>query len=362
MKRRVLIYRITIIDCMKRVLYVLPFAFFAFTAHAQLTSCAQTLRLARSTYEQGRLHEIPELLTRCLENGFSQQEKVEAYKLLCLAYIYLEEPAKADEAMLNLLRTDHYFEINQTTDPAEFIALYRTFRTHPIYRLGVNVGANASQPNVVSYVPANGGTSKYSPGITFQAGVAVEVPLNKKLTIDTELNFILKTFKYENKVTYNEIATGDPRNFTIIGKENQTWVTLPVILQYRVLESKFNPYVGIGASLDYLLGATNKFSRTKEQAASLDEQSLSLNDYRNRVNASAILALGAKMKVTGGFAFLEVRGSYGLTKLNDTADIYALYAKTLPTGGYVDGIFKMNTLSVTLGYVYNRFNPKKLNK
>jgi len=347
---------------MKRILYALPLAIFAFTAHAQLTSCTQTLRLARSTYEQGRLHEIPDLLTRCIADGFSQQERVEAYKLLCLSYIYLEEPAKADEAMLNLLRTDPYFEINPSTDPAEFIALYRTFRTTPIYRLGVKMGANASQPNVASYVAANEGTSKYSSGISFQGGVMVEVPLNSRLTLDAEANLILKTFKYENKVTYNEIVTGDPRNFTINGQENQTWATVPVVLQYRLFENKFNPYIGLGASFDYLLGATNKFSRAKEQAASLDEQSISLDGYRNKINASAVATLGAKMKVTGGFAFLEVRANYGLTNLNNTDDIYALYAKTLSTGGYVDGIFKMNTLSVTVGYVYNRFNPKKLNK
>lgn len=348
--------------CMKRVLYTLLFAFPAFTAYAQLVSCTQTLRLARSTYEQGRLHEIPELLSRCLAEGFSQQEKVEAYKLLCLSYIYLEEPQKADEAMLNLLRTDHYFEISPSTDPAEFVALYRTFRTTPIYRLGAKLGANASQPNVVSYVPANEGTSKYSAGIGFQGGVIVEVPLNEKFTLDGELNFILRNFKYENKSTYTEIATGDPRNFTTTGKENQAWATLPVMVQYRFLKNRFNPYIGLGASAEYMLSSTNKYARAKEQASSLDEQTISLDPYRNKLNASALVSLGAKLAVTGGFAFIEVRASYGLTKLNNTEDIYTLYAKTLPTGGYVDGIFKMNSLSVTLGYVYNRFHPKKLNK
>src|SRR4051812_40329491 len=80
---------------------------------AQTTSCAQTLRLARSTYDQGRLHELPELLKNCLENGFTKPEKVEAYKFLALSYTYLEEPDQADAAMLMLLQTDHYFEINE---------------------------------------------------------------------------------------------------------------------------------------------------------------------------------------------------------------------------------------------------------
>src|SRR6478609_109001 len=107
---------------MKRLLLLTSlYCIFCFCASGQST-CTQTLRTARSTYDQGRLHELPSLLEGCIKNGFTQQEKVEAYKLLVLAYIYLEEPTKADEAMLNLLNTDHYFKINEATDPAEFIA------------------------------------------------------------------------------------------------------------------------------------------------------------------------------------------------------------------------------------------------
>ena len=118
---------------MRKILPLILISSIAFYHATGQSTCTQTLRTARSTYDQGRLQELPSLLDGCLKNGFTQQEKVEAYKLLSLAYIYLEESAKADEAMLNLLRTDHYFEINTSTDPAEFIALYRTFRTRPIY-------------------------------------------------------------------------------------------------------------------------------------------------------------------------------------------------------------------------------------
>src|SRR5690349_4248403 len=92
----------------------------------QTANCTQVLRLARAVYEQGRLHELETLLKDCLAgevgttNGFSTvQEKVDAYRLLCLSYIYLEEPTKADEAMQGILDTDHFFAVNPT-DPAEF--------------------------------------------------------------------------------------------------------------------------------------------------------------------------------------------------------------------------------------------------
>ena len=138
---------------MKKLLSSILFLFLSVSSYAQLTSGAQTLRLARATYEQGRLHEIPSILEGFLPK-FNKQEKVEAYKLLTLSYIYLEEPEKADDAMLKLLQTDHYFEINLKDDPAEFIALYRTFRTKPIYRIGGKIGINGTRPNVVEAIEA----------------------------------------------------------------------------------------------------------------------------------------------------------------------------------------------------------------
>jgi len=82
--------------------------------------------------------------------------------------LYLpEEPEKADESMLSLLRTDPYFKPNPDVDPAEFIGLYNTFRTRPVYRLGVKFSINASQPNVSDYNPISPGTGKYSYKVSF---------------------------------------------------------------------------------------------------------------------------------------------------------------------------------------------------
>jgi hypothetical protein len=141
---------------MRRLLPLL-FLFISYCSLAQTPggpTPAQTLRLARATYEQGRLHEIPSQLSEEIISQMSKQEKVEAYKILCLSYIYLEEPEKADEAMLNILSTDHYYEINDRVDPAEFVALYYTFRRNPIYRIGAKLGGNFSRPNVSESVSA----------------------------------------------------------------------------------------------------------------------------------------------------------------------------------------------------------------
>ncbi|MFM8913274.1 MAG: hypothetical protein ACKOE6_10230, partial [Flammeovirgaceae bacterium] len=156
-------------------------------------NCAQTLRLARSTYDQGRLHELPALMRDCLDpnkkDGFTKQEKVEAYKLLTMSYIYLEEPEKADSSMLLLLKTDPYFLPNENVDPQEFLGLYKTFRTDPVYRIGLKAGVGLTQANVINSVAVTAGESKYEFQVGIIAGVTAEIPIFKKFVLTPELLF-----------------------------------------------------------------------------------------------------------------------------------------------------------------------------
>ena len=52
--------------------------------------CAVALSEAEDKYDQGRLYEIPEILESCLEYGFSKEEKIRAYRLLTLSYLFLD--------------------------------------------------------------------------------------------------------------------------------------------------------------------------------------------------------------------------------------------------------------------------------
>ena len=121
---------------MRKIVGFILFSLLAFSnqVFGQAASCTQVLRLVQSTYEQGRLHELEALMAVCLKNGFDEQQKVTAYKYQTLAFIYLEEPEKADESMLALLNTGqagHFFKPNDAVDPAEFIALWKKFRRDP---------------------------------------------------------------------------------------------------------------------------------------------------------------------------------------------------------------------------------------
>ncbi len=325
--------------------------------HAQST-CAQTLRLAQSIYDQGRLHELPALLHKCLsENGFNDEEKVSAYKLLTLTYIYLEEPAKADEMMLALLRADTEFKVNDAVDPAEFVALYKTFRTHPIYRIGGKIGAVATAPSIISADFVDDGTNEYTYNFGFSATVAAEIPLGKlsrKFTLNPELAFQVLSFDATN-------SGADPVKVTE-ATETQAWISLPVTMQYSLYEKGItNLFVGAGVSADYLISSSVKiFSDRGDENSTVSENTYPVMDQRKQFNSGLLFSAGYKRKIGKGYLVLEARFKMGLLPMLTKADTYENYTLVY-NYHYVDGIFRLNTLSLSVGYLLNRYNPRKLN-
>jgi hypothetical protein len=342
------------------------------TSFAQ--TCAQTLRLARATYEQGRLHEIAKQLENCLkspeEGGFSKVEKqlrVDAYKILCLSYIYLEEPQKADEAMLNLKRTDPYYRPNPEVDPAEFVALYRSFREDPIYRFGGTLGANFSRPNVIEQITVVelDEDSEYKQAVGLQFGAAFDLPLTlfkqeDRWTLHSELLYQQNKFEIDIK----ENKSGDPNTPLLNefeGIETHTRIALPITLEYRIMDKKLNPYVALGVSTAFLIKSEILAEKTRAGQAGVPEKTAELNPQRENINISALAAAGIKLPVGPGFLVFELRYAHGLTNVSTPETAYANQALALDYG-YSDSVFKLSSLSLAGSFIFNKFNPQKLTR
>ncbi|MCW5911899.1 MAG: PorT family protein [Cyclobacteriaceae bacterium] len=355
---------------MKKLYLILLFSASTWSAWAQTTSCAQSVRLAQSVYDQGRLHELEDLITKALNNPAAQcgqAEQISLLKLLTLTYIYLEEPQKADATMLKLLQTDHYFQINEAVDPAEFVALYRTFRTKEIYRIGATLGVNASQPNVINTISAVelDASSKYKYGIGIQFGVSADVPLqvgkkkHYRLTLHGELLYMQHKFELEQKVNKGVNLDGVELFQTLQAAESQNWLTIPISAQYAFTRNeKLNPYIAGGFSVGYLMGnGTLRAERFRDEAAAIPETSFNL--LREKINMSALVAAGIKSKVGGGYVVLEARYMHGLSKVSTSETAYQNQQAAWGPY-YADSVFKLSSLSISGSYIINMFNPKKL--
>jgi hypothetical protein len=344
---------------MKKIYSVLVIVLLLGTSKVVYSQCAQTLRLAQSVYEQGRLQEIQTILKSCIEGtGMTVEERVAAYKLLCLTKIYLEEPEEADAYMLKILQINHEFKATESADPAEFVALYKTFRTDPIYRLGGRLGGVLTNPNVISSDIVNDGSSNYQTRLGFAVHLTAEIPLNRRLTkftLNPELVLQGKSFTHTNTL-------GD---FESEGIESQRWISLPVVLQYRTFENKnetIRIYGGLGASLDYLLGSEVTVNKIRgESASALPEKSIDIRDQRESLSYSLVAVAGFKKKLGKGWLISEVRYQHGLKTITRKENTFANPTLTFDYG-LVDSIFKQNTLTLSAGYVINIYKPKKLVK
>jgi hypothetical protein len=80
---------------------------------------------------------------------------------------------------------------------------------------------------------------------------------------------------------------------------------------------------------------------------------------RNRFNSGVLISAGFKRKIGKGFLLLEARYKMGLLRMSEPSDTYENQTLVFDYK-YVDGIYTLNTLSLSVGYVLNKYNPKKL--
>ena len=102
-------------------------------------NCERNLNEARSDYANGNLYAIPGKLDECLKSGFSKNEMIEAYQLLALTYININQQDKAKESMIKLLKLQTDYQVVKNVDPDELYSLYQGIETDPIYFIGIHL-------------------------------------------------------------------------------------------------------------------------------------------------------------------------------------------------------------------------------
>lgn len=356
---------------MRRFLFGVAFLL-AVSVQVSAQNCTQTLRTARSTYEQGRLHEIEGLLDDCLKNtsstGFNSTQRVEAYRILVLTYIYLEEPQKADDAMLKLLNEDHFFKINKVSDPIEFQSLYKKFRTTPVFNYGVKAGMNSNNINVLKNYYLFGsaqGQGTYKPVLSYQFGLLFEKDLiPEKLTINPELFYSAASFEYRNDKISSSDPNDAPAEDDMTYSIDHTRLQLNCLFQFRFLKGRVNetlaPYVSLGPSVYYLMNST--FSGDLTLTSQTTIPSLETTDNYKSLGFGVVGSAGLKYKIGSVYVTADVRYVYGL---NNVVNPDSRYKKndvnqTLWDAGYIDNDFKLSQSMINLGLIIPYFNPKKL--
>ncbi len=342
------------------------------TAFSQSGNCTQTLRLITTTYEQGRLHELPAIAEGCLAapagKGFTEVEKKAVYRYLTLAYIYLEEPEKADESMLKFLETEHFYVPNSAVDPAEFIALYKKFRSKPLFRYGFKVGLNVTQPTTLHYNNVGsvaGGQGKYGLSSSFNAFLMFEKDvINDNFVFAPEIGYVSRSFTYSN----GSLAKSDKSPDSLISNQqfaiSQGWLDVNAILQYK-LENTLarQSYIGIGPGASLLLSSSNQpttFLGTGANGYTVTGPSIDDKKSYKSIVYSVSIVVGSKVKIGGLYLTADVRYQIGLSNVINRASRTNAELGFDYQGQYND--YRQSNIMVNGGLIIPYFKPKKLIK
>lgn len=323
-------------------------------------SCSQKLREMVKNYEQGYLDIIPNSLQDCMNSGFTSTEKLQAYRLIILTYLYLDENQKASEYMNMLLKYEPDYKPNRTLDPIEFINLYNKFNINPYISFGIGVGANQTRPLLINDFSAGDKRqypSTYQNGISYNFSAYLDVMVVKNLFFTTEFQFLNRSFTSKSNVISSSDNTSN---------EIQSAFVLPLTFKYMIGNGNFKPYLRAGFSPEYLISSNsdivrvNKFNSNQNDYAGPNTD---LSAQRNKLNFAFLAGVGAAYKLGYGYLFLDIRYLYGISNYNNVTERYKYFDDQVSNYGYISNDFKIDQVQASFGYMKNLYKVKtKRNK
>jgi hypothetical protein len=321
-------------------------------------TCTQKLNKAKKVYESGNITQVESYLTKCIDEGFTKEEKMQALRLLILSYLFQDDHDKAEKNLLLLLKEDPEYVLNPAVDPAEFYELYNSYRTVPVINIGLMGGLNwTSVKEMQSYSVGSLSTNKadYKSRIGFQGGIVADILLHKKFQINTGALWSMKNFTYTDQFLYNNATT-------LTSKESQMWLDVPLALKYNIGNNKLKVFVLGGGTFGLLLNDNSNLSRLNTDGTNAaKEGSLSFKQIRNPYTVSALLGVGVRYKVGYGYIFFDARYTIGLmNEANAKNRYFTKNGDNLYYYGYVSSDFKVNNLAFSVGYMKSLYKPKKI--
>jgi hypothetical protein len=343
---------------MKRIIILLMLAFSGFLVLEAQNTCMEQLRQAQISFDDGLLDNIPDDLAACMKDGFTKEEKANAYKLLMQTYLFSEQIEEADKVMIEFL-TDFPSYIIEGNDPKEFINLYNTYRTEPIFKIEATVGLSFCVPLISQY---RGVTNIEKSKPTYQPKIGFAAEVNY-------IGAITTGFSYSAGASFTYLSmeyTNIPFDYTTVsGNISNMYVGLPLAMRYNHtlgiidlfakagLEPVYHVYSSVNLTReDELLGVgaepipgTPKFTKSHK-----------ILDLRPFVGLGIELNLGRdQLIITAGYK------SSIFSQLKDE-ELYSKMAVGNPSDRllYLEDDMYLNQATFSLSYIRPIYKPKKI--
>jgi hypothetical protein len=345
------------------VYFLMGLLFCALSAHSQ-DECELVLNRASDEFNAGHFYGIPAMLHDCLEKNHKVGWRQRANILLAETYLLLDDPLGAERSYLEILRANPEFVPDKGRDPIDLVYLGSKFTATPIFSLYGRIGSNVSFMHAIMTRTAFPGDTHdqyhLKPGINIGAGL--DFNYDENLSLGIEANYVFTAYQFQRTSVF-----GLDRESLY---DKQSWVRFPLLLKFTDAKGKYRPFGYIGYAFDILLAdkATLTYNdRTFTDGRIIPDERespvLQFTPKRNKFNRAIILGGGLKYKLGLNYAFFDVRYSMGMTnivKVNRTIEDQA--EDPAFTWGHIDNLVRMNNLSISVGYIYPLYKPRKLKK
>ncbi len=322
-------------------------------------SCLNTLREAKELYEGGLIDEIPELLSGCMVSGFTRSQRIEAYKLIILAYLFDDDQFQAEKMMDEFLKKFPEYEVG-TNDPVEFVYLLESYKTSSSYSFNLFFGPNFTDPRITkrySTLDQTQAEFRDEAGIGFHVGFGVSRNLWKSLNINIDGIYSWQNFTLIEKSTVR--IGNSTRSFTeskVV--ETLKKVDVPLSFTYGFGKGNLNYFARLGGMVSFTLENSLSPERTQYGAETISEIETDISSQRAQISYAALGGLGLEYKIPRGFIILDVRCHVGLNNMVNESDRYD-FPRFWSRYFYVDNNYMLDHLSVSLGYYFSIYQSKK---
>lgn len=317
------------------------------------SECSFKLDSARNLFENGIIEEIPEVLNPCIQEGFTREQKISAYKLIILTYLFDDNQLGAESTMLEFLDDFPNYEI-RPDDPVEFVYLFESYRTLSVFSVGFFMGPNISFVRTIEPFTLSNSLDNYKNklGASTQFGIRFNRYLYQKLEANLEILYAAHQYSFEENISGNSQVT--------FSESLSTW-EIPMYASYELNTGKFVPFVYAGPSIGFITSATGTPSELPlvENRQPYNGASRDISHRRNLVNFSLIAGGGIKYKMPKGYIGVDLRFNAGLNKLVTEDNIYSDYSEIYGFG-YINDQFALNSLYLSVGYHYTLYQPRKI--
>jgi len=330
------------------------------TSFAQGQDCANALEEAKKEFAAGHLEIISSILDECLDK-LSGDDKIEAFRLLTITFLYLDNPYAAKSSFMDLLREDPEYRI-LADDPIELDYLSRRYITTPIISYTFKAGTNFSSISVINRYTVSSETDnnwKYSTRTGFNFLAGLNLHFSKVVSLNFELEFASRSYIFRDIL----FPTVEPQD--IEQRRTNLHVSLPVSLKFTYPGKLYYPYVYAGYSPSYTISSRANNNRQPRKEALIEGLALDLMNITPKFSQSLIFGAGLKRRFNYKYVLIDFRYRLGMSNMLSSTSQYDFTDADVKEQQFRylinDNDFRWSGFEVAIGFVMPIYDPRLKN-